>query len=381
MKLYSVILAGGGGTRFWPLSREELPKQILNISGNDIMINETINRFKELISYEATYIVTNQRQKEMLTKVLHKSVPIGNILVEPEMRNTAPCILLAAMKIYKEHGDGVMSVFPADHYISDNKKYIQTLGKAAALAETTDNLVTIGIEPTYPSTGYGYIQYTKDKSHFIFSDKAETSSENKNINDLSKNMLYEDVYNVIKFVEKPDFEKARNYIESKDYFWNSGMFIWKISTIIDNFKRYLPRLYNWMLIYQDAIGTNMEEESLKKAYKMIQNISIDYGIMERSNEVLVVAGDFGWNDIGSWDSLGALFPPDNKGNIVKADLIELDTQDSIIYGQGKLIATIGLKNMIIVNTKDALLICPKNRAQEVKEIVNKLKKDGRNELI
>ncbi|SHJ39447.1 mannose-1-phosphate guanylyltransferase [Thermoclostridium caenicola] len=380
MVIYSVIMAGGGGTRFWPLSRQELPKQMHNITGNDIMINETIDRIKNIVPYENTYIVTADRQKELLKSVINPQISVQNILAEPMPRNTAPCILYAAMKIYKEHGDGIMFVLPADHYISNVPEFNRILRKAAGVAEVTDKLITIGIKPTFPSTGYGYIQYNM-QNELVYRLETLPAGDEADGNTSTLHEL-SGVYEVEQFIEKPDRESAKSYIESGNFLWNSGMFIWKVSVIMDNFKRYLPRIYDEMESYLKAKDEKDEMEALEKAYSRIKGISIDYGILERSNDVYVIPGDFGWNDIGSWDALGAIFPPDENGNIIKADFIEIDTKNSIIYGQGKqLIATVGLKDMIVVNTDDALLICPKTRAQEVKDIVDKLKKNGRNDLL
>lgn len=223
-------------------------------------------------------------------------------------------------------------------------------------AEKTEGLITIGIKPEFAATGYGYIKYESDEST-------------------------DGIYRVDEFIEKPDFKTAEMYIMNKEYLWNSGMFIWRISSIISNFQRFLPRLFEKMKIVVDGIDTPEEQDLLNSIYPLLQNISIDYGIMERSSEIYVVQGDFGWNDVGSWDALGSIFAPDNDGNIVKADHIGLETKNCIIYGNGKLISTIGLENMIVVNTEDALLICPKSKAQDVKKIVDKLKASGRNVLL
>jgi len=356
VQIFAVIMAGGGGTRFWPLSRKNKPKQFLNISGNDVMINETIKRFAGMIPYENTYIVTMASQQKILEEVLLKDIPKKNILVEPVGRNTAPCILYAALHIYERHGDAIMCVFPSDHYIANVQEFRVKLSMAITLAKKTNKLITIGIKPTFPSTGYGYINF-------------DIQSNNNG------------AYEVLEFVEKPDFERAKKYVNSGNYLWNSGIFIWKISVILENFKRFLPRLYERAQEILNVVGTQSEKEVLERVYPTLQNISIDYGIMERSNEVLVIPADFGWSDIGSWDTLGAIFPPDDDGNIIKADFIGIDTKNCIIYGDGKVIATIGLNNMIVVNTEDALLICPKERAQDVKEIVERIKEQKRIELL
>ena len=351
MNKFATILAGGGGTRFWPLSRQETPKQLLNISGNDIMLNDTINRFDGVIPLENTIIVTNRSQAVLLESIMHSSVPKSNILVEPVARNTAASILYAALYIEKLHGDSLMVVFPSDHHITDEVEFKKTLDEGCTVAMETDKIVTIGIKPTFPSTGYGYISFHR------VPERTQPCS----------------VYDVIEFIEKPNFKKAQNYIQSGNYWWNSGMFIWKTSVIIEQFKRFLPRLYKSMLPLRKHFGTNRETEFINDIYPTLQNISIDYGILERCDEVVIVSGDFGWNDVGSWDALGAIFPPDEFGNIVKANHIGLQTQHSIIYGNGRLITTIGIDGLIIADTEDALLICAKDKAQEVKDIVAILK--------
>ncbi|WP_372814125.1 mannose-1-phosphate guanylyltransferase [Paenibacillus sp.] len=225
MNKFATILAGGGGTRFWPLSRQETPKQLLNISGNDIMLNDTIERFKGIIPQENTVIVTNRSQAVLLESIMHSSVLRGNILIEPVARNTAASILFAALSIEKFHGESLMVVLPSDHYITDENQFRSTLDEACTVAIETDKIVTIGIKPTFPSTGYGYISY--DNVPIAMNPVA--------------------VYEVAEFVEKPNFQRAQDYLSSGHYLWNSGIFIWKTSVIIENFKRYLSRLYKTML--------------------------------------------------------------------------------------------------------------------------------------
>jgi mannose-1-phosphate guanylyltransferase len=356
MDRFAVIMAGGGGTRFWPLSRQNKPKQLLNISGNDTMINDTILRYKNVISIENTMIVTNKSQVSVLEDILLEEVPRNNILQEPVAKNTAACILYAALHLHKKYGDSVMVVLPSDHYITNENNFRAVLEKACQLAEQADNLVTIGIKPLFASTGYGYINF-------------------------NKNILQNEAYEVNEFVEKPNFEKAKHYISSGDYLWNSGMFLWKTRKIIDCFQRYLPRLYNNMMKVYEDIGTEREQEAIADVYPYLQSISIDYGILERSDDVIVIPGDFGWNDVGSWDALGGIFPSDDDGNIVKAQHIGVGTKNSIIYGNGRLIATIGIDNLIIAETSDAILVCPKDKAQDVKSIVDMLKEKGMSDYV
>lgn len=359
MNKFATILAGGGGTRFWPLSRQEMPKQLLNISGNDIMLNDTISRYEGIIPLENTIVVTNQSQADLLEKIMHTSVPKSNILVEPTARNTAASILYAAMFIEKTHGDSVMVVLPSDHFITDEEQFKRTLDEACSVAMESDRIVTLGIKPTFASTGYGYISY---ENHPMMTSPCA-------------------VYDVAEFVEKPNFQKAQTYLAAGHYLWNSGIFIWRTSVIMESFKRYLPRLYKSMQPLNDYLGTKYEKEKVEAIYPTLQNISIDYGILERSDEVVVVAGDFGWNDIGSWDALGAIFPPDEMGNIVKANHLGIETRNSIVYGNGRLITTIGIDGLIIADTEDALLICPKDKAQSVKEMVDLLKEKGMRQYI
>lgn len=357
MKIFSVILAGGNGTRFWPLSRVSSPKQLLNISGNDVMINETIKRCSNLISEKNAYIVTAKNQKESVDKVLLPQVPRENILLEPVPRNTAPSILLATLKLKKLYGDGIMCVFPSDQHISDTTEFENVLKEMTEYAKSSNKLITIGITPTFPSTGYGYIKYGKQ------SEK-------------------EDFFEVDEFCEKPVYDKAKKYIENGKYLWNSGIFVFKVSTIIEAFKRFLPRIYNALMRWYDVIGEENENLILCEVFSSLQKISIDYGILERSDEVAVIPGNFGWSDVGSWDSLGALFPPDENKNIVRSENnILLSTSDCIIYSDKRLIATNGINNLIIVSTDDALMICDKSKAQEVRKFVDILSKQNLNKYL
>ncbi len=366
MNRYAVILAGGGGTRFWPLSRQNSPKQLLNLSGNDIMINETISRLEGIVPINNTFIVTGEAQAASLKSMISDSLPKQNIICEPVGRNTAPCILYSAMLLERYHGEGVMCILPSDHFIENIAHMQHTLSKSMEMAEQSDSLITIGIKPTFAATGYGYICFDK-------------SEENNGF------------YAVEDFVEKPSYKVAEHYFRSGQYLWNSGMFIWKTSVIIESFRRFLPKMYDKMQEIMESMpdvnyvgeaqATQASDSKINHLYPQLQSISIDFGIMERADNVLVIPGDFGWNDVGSWDSLGAIFKPDENGNIIKAEHIGIDTKNCIVYGNGRLISTIGLESLIVVNTDDALLICPKSRAQDVKTIVEKLKQDGKGDLL
>lgn len=351
MQIYGVIMAGGSGTRFWPLSRKTTPKQLLNLSGNGLMINETIDRMTGFIKKENIFIVTNAEQSDKMKELVEDGIKMNHILSEPAARNTSACVGYAAMEIVKKYGDGIMCIFPADHYIKDEVSFTKVLKEAIKVAESSDKLVTIGITPTFPSSGYGYIKFDKTQNEIVKS--------------------------VEKFVEKPNYETAVKYLKSGDFLWNSGMFVWKASTILNNFKRFLPKVYNAVVQIGDSMNTDAEADTITKIYPTIPSISIDYGIMERSDDVVVLEGDFGWNDVGSWDMLGALYDTDENGNIIKGEQINLETSNCISYSEKRLIATIGIENTIIVETDDVVLVCDKDKAQDVKKIVDILKVQGK----
>lgn len=358
MKTYGVIMAGGGGTRFWPLSRKERPKQLLNLSGKDIMVNETIDRIANAVGKENIFIVTNETQAQLMRIETADRMAPERILAEPAARNTAACIGYAAMEIVKKYEDGIMCILPSDHFVKNDVEFTNVMNAAICAAEETDMLVTIGISPDFPATGYGYI--------------CTESGEGTQIGVTGKKY-----HKVKEFVEKPDEETAKGYLESGNYAWNSGMFIWKASTILKKFEELLPDIYKCLVEIGDAMGTDAEAAVIQEIYPEIPKISIDYGIMERSKDVLMIAGDFGWNDIGSLDMLGIMKEEDENGNVLYGQQINLDTKNCILYGKDKLIATIGVENLIVIQEKDAILICDKNKAQDVKNIVDMLKSDGK----
>lgn len=355
MEIYGVIMAGGGGTRFWPLSRQKTPKQLLNLSGKDLMVNETIDRLKMTVPGKNMFIVTNAAQVESMKKATEGRVMAEHILSEPSARNTAACIGYAAVEILKKYGDGVMVIAPSDAYIKDWQEFTNVLSVAVNTAEKENKLVTIGITPTFPATGYGYIKFSHTDAN-----EAKVVEE---------------------FKEKPDLKTAEEYIKSGDYVWNSGMFIWKASTIMEHFQRLLPDIYEDLMTIEDAMGTEEEYNVIEKVYPQIRKISVDYGIMEKSDDVLVVSGEFGWNDVGSWDMMNVLHNEDSKGNISIGDILSIDTANTIAYSENKLVATVGVDNLIIVQTKDAILICNRDKAQDVKKAVDALKELGREDLL
>ena len=354
MKTYGVIMAGGGGTRFWPLSRQTTPKQLLNLSGKDLMVNEAIDRLSKTADKNDIFIVTNKTQVAKMLEATNGRIQKNHILSEPSARNTAACIGYAALEIIKKYGDGIMVITPSDAYIKNESEFTRILGIAVKAAEEKDALVTVGITPTFAATGYGYIKFQKTG---------------------------ESVLKVLEFKEKPDEATAKKYVESGEYAWNSGMFIWKASTILKNFERFLPDIYADLQKIGDAMNTANEPKVIDEVYPKITSISIDYGIMEKADNVYVVPGEFGWNDVGSFDMLGVLHDADENGNIKIGDQINVDTKNCITYSSGRLVATIGLENVVVIETGDAILVCDKNKVQDVKKVVEQLKAAGRTELL
>ncbi len=353
MKVYGVIMAGGGGTRFWPLSRQARPKQLLNLSGKEVMVNETVDRLARTADKDDIFIVTNETQAVAMKEVTKGRILENHILAEPSARNTAACIGYAAMEILKKYGDGIMVITPSDAFIKDTDEFTRVLSVAVKEAEENDKLVTVGITPTFPATGYGYIKY----------DAADLGAAKT----------------VEEFKEKPDLETAKAYVATGSYAWNSGMFIWKASTILKNFENFLPEIYADIVKIGEAMGTPSEYDVINEVYPQIKSISIDYGIMEQSKDVMVVPGEFGWNDVGSFDMLKVMHDEDDKGNVVVGDCVTIDTTNSVVYSSGKLVTTLGLDNIVVVETEDSIMVCSKDRVQDVKMIVDKLKADGRKE--
>jgi mannose-1-phosphate guanylyltransferase len=356
MKITAVIMAGGKGERFWPKSRSNMPKQFLSLTADGCtMIQLTAHRLLPLVSYEDMFIVTNKDYMELVKEQL-PDIPEENILAEPLSRNTAPCIGFAVAVISQKYEDTVMLVLPSDHLVKFEELYVDTLTQAVEAAKEDNNLVTVGITPTYPETGYGYINFGKAETHH-------------------------GIYVVKKFVEKPDIHKAKEYLASGQYLWNSGMFAWKLSTILKKFETLLPDIHQGIIKIGQAYNTKQYEQVLEQCFNEFKSVSIDYGIMERSEHIYTILGNFGWDDVGSWLALERVEKSNEHGNIVRGDIITINTKDSIIFGEKKLIAVVGLNDVVIIDTDDALLICAKHSAQNVKKIVDNLKICNRNELI
>lgn len=319
------------------------------------MIQHTVKRIRPLVDMEDIYIVTNRDYKKLAMEQLPE-LPEENILCEPVGRNTAPCVGLAAVHIGKKYDDALMIVLPSDHLIKYNSMFVDVLKDACAVAEKGDNLTTIGITPNYPETGYGYIKFDPDQS------------EGR-------------AYGVECFVEKPDLKTAKEYLADESYLWNSGMFVWKISTILKDIEKFLPETHEGLLKIKDAIGTEEQEAVLEEEFTKFTSESIDYGIMEKAENIYVLPGTFGWDDVGSWLAVGRIRSTNEFGNAVQGNVITVETKNSIIEGSDKLIATVGLEDMIVVDTEDALLICDKGHAGDIKKVLENLRICNRNEYI
>jgi mannose-1-phosphate guanylyltransferase len=358
--LYAVIMAGGVGSRFWPKSRERSPKQFMEIVGSGTMIQNTVARIGKLIPLAQTLVVTNEHHRD-LVRMQIPDLPAENVLTEPVGRNTAPCIALAAEWIGRKDPNSVMVVLPADHLIRNAEEFLRVLERGVRVASENEALVTIGIQPTHPETGYGYIQF----------DDAE----------IDPRYQADGAYRVKTFAEKPNLETAVRFLKSGDFLWNSGMFIWRTSVIRDEITKFLPELRQQMENVTPAIGTPGYQAALELAYGVIRGISIDYGVMEKAEKVFVVRGDFGWSDVGSWDEVVRLTPGDDDGNSLRGAVIMKDAHGNYIDAGGRVVAAIGVDDLIIVTTDDAVLICRKNRSQDVKEIVDYLRRKQMNELL
>lgn len=349
MKTTAVIMAGGRGERFWPMSRNDCPKQFLSLTADGrTMLQKTAERLLPITPYEDIFIVTNKIYNDIVTEQLPE-IPRGNIICEPVGRNTAPCIALAAAVIQKKYGEAVIVILPSDHIIKNTEFFIDTLIKGIETAETAENLVTIGITPQYPETGYGYIKYKHD------------------------GVLKQGAFAVDKFVEKPDINKAREYVAAGNYLWNSGMFIWKASTILSNIKKFLPEYIPLLDEITGSINSGCFNEKIKEVFPKFKSESIDYAVMEKAENIYTIPGDFGWDDAGSWLALERINIPDNDGNYIKGNIVSENVKGSIFIGGKKLFALVGVEDIIVVDTDDVTLICAKNNTQDVKKIVEKLK--------
>lgn len=353
--LHAVIMAGGSGTRFWPQSTKARPKQFLNIFGDRTMLQSTVDRIKPLISADRVWVVTNEQYVDLVQEQL-PDLPSNNIVGEPVGKNTAPCVAAAATLIHKQDPNGTMVVLPADHLIGKPETFLSILETAELKAQEEGALVTIGIKPNHPETGYGYIEFDKEAS------ESQGNHEIKKVN---------------QFREKPDLKTAKEFIDSGNFLWNSGMFVWKASTILQKFKTHLPNMYEQVNQLKPAVGSEEQKAAIDTFYHNCTSISIDYGIMEQADSVFVVPGSFEWNDVGSWRAVYELREKDEDGNVIQTETASTaDAQNNLIKSEsGKIIALVGVENLAVVETDNAILVCDLDNSQGVKKVVNKLRKD------
>jgi mannose-1-phosphate guanylyltransferase len=347
------ILAGGQGTRFWPISRQTKPKQFLSISASgESLIQATYRRMLPLVKSSDILVVSNVAHKPHIEEHL----PGVQIVCEPIARNTAAAIGLAALHIKRVSPGAAMILLPADHAVSDEERLRGTLKEAVRAATARDVLVTIGIKPTAPNTAYGYIKRG-----------AKVDG---------------DAYKVSRFYEKPSLERAKNYYDSPDFFWNSGMFVWRPEVILKAMADFMPALFEGLMKIEAALGTPQEQKTVAEVFSGLESVSIDFGVLEHARNCEVIAAQlFGWNDVGSWDAWAEHFTRDQSGNMVYGEALLLDASNCVVNSQSRLTALLGVDDLIVIDSGDALLVCPRGRVQDVKKIVEQLKKLGRGDLI
>lgn len=345
-------MAGGIGSRFWPMSRTSYPKQFHDILGTGFtLIQQTFDRFLKICPKENIYIVTNSQYRELVKEQL-SGIQDEQILCEPSRRNTAPCVAYANEKIKLKNENARIIVAPSDHLVLKEGAFLSTIDTALEQAETTGNLITLGIKPSRPDTGYGYIQFTE-----------------------ANDAINENVKKVKTFTEKPDIELAREFLKSGDFYWNSGIFIWTLSSITEAYRKHLPEVTELFEGAQKEMNTPKEEEKIEEVYSVCESISLDYGIMEKAENVNVVLSDFGWSDLGTWGSLFTHVSKDRDHNaVVGKNVVLYNSHENMInVPENKLVVLQGLDDFILVDTNDVLLICPKEDEQRIKQIVNDLK--------
>lgn len=355
MKNYAIIMAGGSGTRFWPVSRKSNPKQFQTIGSNDTLLNDTIHRITTVVPIENIFIVASKEHKDLLHSTLPESFLRDNILFEPMAKNTAAAIACSVQYLSNQFGDINLGIFPADHHIEDDAAFSAAVNQAYETALEIDSMVTLGIPVTFPSTGYGYLKVSTAVSD-------------------------EDAFKLDQFIEKPNYNKAMEYMKAGNYYWNSGLIFSKSTVLLNKIFRHLPELY----FYSSQVSYWHQEFKsgvLNYLYEQMDSISIDYGVLEKCHNLRMVILDAGWSDLGSWDAIPDLLEKDALGNVNEDDHILLDTTNSYVLSKKKFVAAIGIDDLIIVDTKDSLLICKKDHVQDIKKLVTMLKDQGRLELI
>ncbi|CEN37440.1 mannose-1-phosphate guanylyltransferase [Capnocytophaga cynodegmi] len=346
---YAVIMAGGIGSRFWPISTENYPKQFHDMLGTgQTLLQRTFSRLNKFIKKENILVLTNEIYGELVKEQIPE-IDYQNIVLEPCMRNTAPCILYASMKIKQRNPDALMIVAPSDHWIEDENAFSENVKKCFGTSQNADILMTLGIVPTFPNTGYGYIQYDKNDS--------------------------EEIKKVSQFREKPDYETAKKFLQSGNFLWNAGIFVWSVHSVLKAFKIFQPAMYELFNKGSEFYNTGQESDFIKKNYPQADNISVDYAILEPSSNIYVLPASFDWNDLGTWGSLYEKLPKDEKQNVViNAQTLLRNSNNNIIRSKkGKIVVIEGLNDYIVVDKEEVLLICPRQNEQDIKEIANEVK--------
>ncbi len=356
--LNAVIMAGGSGTRFWPLSRKRSPKQFLPIAGRRTMIEETFFRVRPLVPPSRVFTIANAAQSRTIRRLL-PALPAANTLVEPRGRNTAASLILATAHVFLRNPEAVVAVLASDHIITDAPLFLKKLAAAAEAAASTESLVTFGVRPTYPSTGYGYIQFSREGG---------------------REVAGEPFFPVLAFREKPSLETAAGFLKSGDYVWNSGMFLWRASVFARALERDSPEFFVFWRRTLEALQKR-SKASLAKIFDEIPALSIDYALMEKAKGTIVCAGDFGWSDVGAWSALADLWPRDGQDNARRGEVLAVESRGNVVYNPGRLTALVGVDDLVVVQTKDALLICRKERDQDVKKVLDLLANSGKTEYL
>ncbi|MBM7652444.1 mannose-1-phosphate guanylyltransferase [Neobacillus cucumis] len=347
MEKYAVIMAGGSGTRLWPLSKEHKPKQFINLDGKKSFLVQTIERICEVIPSENCFVITNKDYLQLTEEDVNGLIPVSNIIIEPLKKNTAACISYASLFLEKKFGKGVVCFIPADSFVRNKAAYLNAINQVYQEAECRGKMMIIGVNPTYPATGFGYIQID--------------SEDEKGIS------------KVVQFKEKPDLETANDYIKTNQYLWNSGIVAGQLESLIAGIKHIMPKHYESLT---NALTSNDLSTNIEAAYSQLEDISFDYAFLEKFQNLHVVKGYFDWFDIGSLDAISILAGTDEHHNSVIGNHLGIDTENSTIYSLDSFITTIGLKDIIIIETEGIILVCKKERAQEVKDLVAMLKKSG-----
>jgi mannose-1-phosphate guanylyltransferase len=354
---YAVIMAGGSGTRFWPLSRRKHPKQLLELFGRGTLLEQTVARLRPLIPPERVYIYTSEIILPEVRRRLPQ-IPRAQIIAEPASRNTAPTLGVAAHEICRRDPQGLMIVLPADHIIEKPAEFLRVLRAGGELAAQDDSTVVIGLKPTRPDTGFGYVR----------------------IGSASKRVGGQKIYPVEQFTEKPPLAVAKKYVASDRYLWNGGMFIWRASTLLENFAKHQPKMAD-QLAKLAALGGPNSPRNFRRLFPQFEKISIDFAIMEKISDIQAVSADIGWNDVGSWAVVYDLNKKDAEANVRPAHSLALDSRGNMIVSKKKFVVTVGVENLVIVETDDALMVCPRERSQDVGKAVQALDKAGQKKLL